>query len=285
MSSSVDGTTTAAAEGGLDAVVRLLDLEALDVDLFRGAVTARPSRRLFGGQVAAQAVVAAERTTDPGTAVHSLHAYFLRPGDTAQAVIFRVDRLQDGRTFSRRRVTAIQQGKPILCLEASFTTDRAATDHQEPAPTAADPEQCHRIRWEPSGSGAQPWDAFDVRIASGRPAHTPPFTDDVWFRADGDTSDGRVSPSALLTYVSDMTLAGALVRGGERTDVTGLTSLDHVMWLHNEVRVDDWLLYVKDCPAVGPLRGLARGAIFARNGTLIASVAQEGLIHSDRPRQ
>jgi acyl-CoA thioesterase-2 len=285
MSSSVDGTATTAAAGGLDAVLRLLDLETLDVDLFRGVATTGPSRRLFGGQVAAQAVVAAERTTDPGTVVHSLHAYFLRPGDTAEAIIFRVDRLQDGRTFSRRRVTAIQQGKPILCLEASFTSDHAAADHQEPAPTAADPEQCHRIRWEAAGGGAQPWDAFDVRIASGRPAHTPPFTDDVWFRADGDASAGRVSPSALLTYVSDMTLAAALVRPGERTDVTGLTSLDHVMWLHNEVRVDDWLLYVKDCPAVGPLRGLARGSIFSSDGTLIASVAQEGLIHSDRPRQ
>jgi acyl-CoA thioesterase II len=281
MSGAVDETV----DRGLGAVLRLLDLETLDVDLFRGAATPGPGHRLFGGQVAAQAVVAAERTTDADTAMHSLHAYFLRPGDTAEAVIFRVDRLQDGRTFSRRRVTAIQQGKPILCLEASFTTDRSATDYQEAAPITSDPEDCTRLRWEFPGSGPQPWDVFDVRIASGDAPHPPPFLDDVWFRQVGDASGSGVSPSALLTYVSDLTLASAVIRPSGRTDVTGMTSLDHVMWLHNDVRVDDWLLYTKDCPAVGPLRGLARGSIFARNGTLIASVAQEGLIHSSHPRR
>jgi acyl-CoA thioesterase-2 len=284
MSGSVDGTAVRQVDDeSLGTVLRKLDLETLDVDLFRGDATPGPGHRLFGGQVAAQAVVAAERTTTEGAAMHSLHAYFLRPGDTARTVIFRVDRLQDGRTFSRRRVTAVQQGTPILCLEASFTSDHSATDHQEAMPAVPAPEDCARVRWDFPGDGPQPWNAFDIRLATGTEPHGPPFTDNVWFRPVGDVSGAPVSASALLTYVSDLTLAGAIVRPTGRTDVTGLTSLDHVMWLHNEVRIDDWMLYSKDCPAVGPLRGLARGGIFARNGTLIASVAQEGLIHSRRP--
>jgi acyl-CoA thioesterase-2 len=267
---------------GLDALARLLDLEDLDVDLFRSRDTSEPGNRLFGGQVAAQALVAAERSTDAAAAAHSLHAYFLRPGDTGKHVIFRVDRLQDGRTFRRRRVTAIQDGMPILCLEASFTTDGATTDHQVTAPAAPAPESCPPLGRKFRGSGLQPHQAFDLRAVTTHSGQ-PFFPDDLWFRPLGALGGSRVSGSAVLTYISDLTLASVTLRPGGRRDVSRLTSLDHVMWFHNEVRLDDWLLYAKSTPASGPVRGLAQGAIFHRDGTLIASVAQEVLAHTARP--
>jgi acyl-CoA thioesterase-2 len=273
----------APVQPGPGALLRLLALEDIDVDLFRSQDTGEPGHRLFGGQVAAQALVAAERTTDAGAAAHSLHAYFLRPGDTGKPVVFRVDRLQDGRTFRRRRVTAIQDGKPILCLEASFTTDRSATDHQLAAPAAPDPEICPPIAWKFGGSGLRPDQAFDLRAVATRGSGQPQFSDDLWFRPLGADTGGRVSSAAVLTYVSDLTLASVILRPSGRRDVSHLTSLDHVLWFHNEVRLDDWLLYAKSTPAAGPLRGLAQGGIFHRDGTLIASVAQEGLIHAARP--
>jgi acyl-CoA thioesterase II len=265
-----------------DALAGLLDLEDLDVDLFRSRDTGEPGHRLFGGQVAAQALVAAERSTDAAAAAHSLHAYFLRPGDTGKHIIFRVDRLQDGRTFRRRRVTAVQDGMPILCLEASFTTDRAATDHQVTAPAAPDPESCPPLGWKFRGGGLQPQQAFDLRTVTTHSGQ-PFFPDDLWFRPLGALGGGRVSGSAVLTYISDLTLASVTLRPGRRRDVSRLTSLDHVMWFHNEVRLDDWLLHAKSTPASGPVRGLAQGAIFHRDGTLIASVAQEVLAHTARP--
>ena len=266
----------------LDALVGLLDLEDLDVDLFRSRDTVEPGHRLFGGQVAAQALVAAERSTDPAAAAHSLHAYFLRPGDTGKHVIFRVDRLQDGRTFRRRRVTVVQDGIPILCLEASFTTDRATTDHQVTAPAAPAPESCPPLGWKFRGGGLQPHQAFDLRAVTTHSGQ-PFFSDDLWFRPLGALNGSRVSGSAVLTYISDLTLASATLRPGGRRDVTRLTSLDHVLWFHNEVRLDDWLLYAKSTPASGLVRGLAQGSIFHRDGTLIASVAQEVLAHRVRP--
>jgi acyl-CoA thioesterase-2 len=266
------------------ALLDVLDLTTIEDNLFRDTPSADAGRRLYGGQVMAQALVAAERTTGAETAAHSLHAYFLRPGDTGVPVVFRVDHLQDGRTFTRRRVTAIQHGEPILCLEASFTTDRSATAHQISPPETPDPADCQPLRRTLPGEGLKPWDAFDVRYAildDGEHEQTSwPFVHDLWFRLIGNDLQGRVSPAAVLTYISDLTLASAILGPYERTDVTGVTSLDHVLYFHNEIRFDDWLLYTKTCPAAGPLRGLAQGTIFARDNTLTATVSQEALIHS-----
>jgi acyl-CoA thioesterase-2 len=264
---------------GLPDLMAVLDLEPLDTQLFRSRAPGEPGFRLFGGQVCAQALVAAERTTSAEARAHSLHAYFLRPGDTGRPVVFRVDPLQDGRTFSRRRVTAIQGGQPILCLEASFTTDRAATDYQVSPPPVPAPEDCPPMAWRTRATGLRPDRPFDLRAAIAPDAGPPHFSDDLWFRTRGDWDAGPVSRTAILTYVSDLTFVSGMLRPLGRPDVPRLTSLDHVMWFHNEPRLDDWLLFTKSTPATGALRGLAQGSMFHRDGTLIATMAQEGLVH------
>jgi acyl-CoA thioesterase II len=269
---------------GLPGLMAVLDLEPLDRQLFRSQPAGEPGFRLFGGQVAAQALVAAERTTADEARAHSLHAYFLRPGDTGRPVVFQVDPLQDGRTFRRRRVTAIQGGQPILCLEASFTADRATTDYQVSPPAVPAPEDCPPMVWRTRATGLRPDRPFDLRAAIGPDAGPPHFSDDLWFRTRGDwaggaTKWGPVSRTAILVYVSDLTFVSGILRPLGRPDVPRLTSLDHVMWFHNEPRVDDWLLFTKSTPATGTLRGLAQGSMFHRDGTLIATMAQEGLVH------
>src|SRR6185437_6186095 len=186
-----------------------------------------------------------------------------------------------GRTFRRRRVTATQDGTPILCLEASFTTDRSAATHHVSAPAAPDPESCQELIRTLPGA-LQPDQAVELRSIPSRPGAPPRFPDDLWFRPVGKHADERVSASAVLTYISDLTFISAILRLGRRRDVSHMTSLDHVMWFHNEVRLDDWLLYVKSPLAAGDMRGLAQGSIFHRDGTLIATVAQEGLMHVSR---
>jgi acyl-CoA thioesterase II len=278
-----EATDEAGASGqqyaGLPALMAVLDLEPLDTQLFRSQSTGDPGFRLFGGQVCAQALVAAERTAPAEARAHSLHAYFLRPGDTGRPVVFRVDPLQDGRTFSRRRVTAIQGGQPILCLEASFTADRAATSHQVSPPAVPAPEDCPPMVWRTRATGLRPDRPFDLRAAIAPDAGPPHFSDDLWFRTRGDWDAGPVSRTAILTYVSDLTFVSGILRPLGRPDVPRLTSLDHVMWFHNEPRLDDWLLFTKSTPATGSLRGLAQGSMFHRDGTLIATMAQEGLVH------
>jgi acyl-CoA thioesterase-2 len=264
---------------GLPDLIAVLDLELLDAQLFRSQPAGEPGHRLFGGQVAAQALIAAERTTADDARAHSLHAYFLRPGDTGRPVVFRVDPLQDGRTFSRRRVTAIQNGQPILCLEASFTTDRATTSYQVTPPPVPGPEDSPPMVWRARATGFRPDRAFDLRAAIPPDAGPAHFSDDLWFRTRGQWAGGPVSQTAILTYVSDLTFVSGILRPLGRLDVSRLTSLDHVMWLHNEVRLDDWLLFTKSTPATGALRGLAQGSMFHRDGTLIATMAQEGLVH------
>ena len=264
---------------GLPGLIAVLDLEPLDTQLFRSQISGEPGFRLFGGQVCAQALVAAERTTPEQARAHSLHAYFLRPGDTGRPVVFQVDPLQDGRTFSRRRVTAIQGGRPILCLEASFTTDRAVTDYQVSPPAVPAPEDCPPMVWRTRATGLRPDRPFDLRAAITPEAGPPHFSDDLWFRTRGDWDAGPVSRTAILTYVSDLTFVSGILRPLGRPEVPRLTSLDHVMWFHNEPRLDDWLLFTKSTPASGSLRGLAQGSMFHRDGTLIATMAQEGLVH------
>ncbi|KAA9150942.1 acyl-CoA thioesterase II [Amycolatopsis acidicola] len=262
-------------------VLDVLDLEPIELDIFRSRLAGEPGNRLFGGEVCAQALVAAERTVPPETTPHSLHAYFLRPGDTGARVVFRVDRLQEGRNFRRRRVTAIQHGEPILCLESSFTTDHSGTEYQVPAPEAPAPEGCTPFAWRyPNRWVVDPHEVFDIRPATLDPDEGVRALGDLWFAPKHGKNDGRVSDAAILTYFSDLTFVSSLLRPVPRTDVAAMTSLDHVLWFHNDVRLDDWLYYAKGSPAVGHLRGLAEGRIFHRDGTLIATVAQEGLIHA-----
>lgn len=263
-----------------DALVKLLDLEAIDCDLFRSGRPGELGWRVFGGEVCAQAVVAAERTVRPGAVLHSLHASFLRGGDTSARIVFRVERLQDGRTFQRRRVTALQHGKPILSLAASFTSADTGTAQQVLAPTAPPAEECQPLPPRPEGGWAvHPTDVFDIRPVVPAAAVGSVAAHDMWFRLRGESTGDPVSPAALLTYLSDYRLISAILR--PRPHLTArFTSLDHMVWFHNEVRLDDWLYYAKGTPAAGPLRGLAEGRIFHRDGTLIATVLQEGLIHA-----
>jgi acyl-CoA thioesterase-2 len=274
------------ARPGLDALLDLLDLEQVEVDLFRSRDLGEPGYRLFGGQVAAQAMVAAERTiavadAEARTRPHSLHAYFLRPGDTGKRVVYRVDRLHDGRTFQRRRVTAIQDGAVILALESSFTTDLSLADRQPPAPAVPDPEACPPLDETVLGTRLQLVDAFEFRTVPGALNEPTPLVRDLWFRARGNRTDGRASGSAVLTYISDLTLVLALLRGSGPLEGYRLTSMDHALWFHHEIALDDWLLYAKQTVAAGPLRGLVQGSIFRRDGTLVATVMQEGLIHAN----
>lgn len=272
------------APQGLAPLLDLLDLETIELDIFRSRETGKPGGRLFGGEVCAQALVAAERTVPETMGPHSLHAYFLRPGDTGARVVFRVDRLQEGRNFRRRRVTAIQHGEPILCLECSFTTDKTGANHQVAVmPEAPDPDECEPLAARhPEQWRVNPGDVFELRPATlGREEYAR-FIHDAWFRPRNGKLDDRVSAAAVLTYFSDLTFVSSILRPTMRTDIKGLTSLDHVMWFHNEVRFDDWLYYAKTSPAVGDLRGLAEGRIFTRDGKLLVSAAQEGLIHANR---
>ena len=273
----------------LSDILSVLELERLEDNLFRGQSRDPGGKRVFGGQVLGQALRAATATVGKDRTVHSLHAYFLRPGDTGRAVVFQVDPLQDGRTFSRRRVTAIQGGRPILCLEASFTTDQSITEYQVSPPAVPAPEDCPAMVWRFRATGLRPDRPFDLRAAIAPDAGPPHFSDDLWFRTRGDWDGGPdqagtvkwgpVSRTAILTYVSDLTFVSGILRPLGRPDVPRLTSLDHVMWFHNEPRLDDWLLFTKSTPASGELRGLAQGSIFHRDGTLIATMAQEGLVH------
>lgn len=274
-------------------IVGLLRLEHLEVNMFRGRAVSTEPRRLYGGQVAAQALAAAGYTVE-GARPHSLHAYFLRPGDSAAPVVFQVEPLQDGRTFKRRRVTAIQGGEAILCLESSFTADTTDTTDYPAPPKVPDPEDCPvYTHTGKTGTGrVNPWHLFEARPAVTElpPAGIRVTTADMWFRVRDVTASEGIIPEAIITYLSDLTLSATALRPNPRhpngrPEVTGLTSLDHSMWFHNPADLSDWLLYAKIAPAAGPVRGLTAGQIFDRRGVLVASVAQECLTHAHGPGQ
>jgi len=255
----------------LDRLVDLLDLEPIEVNLFRG-VSPRDSRpRVFGGQVAGQALVAAGRTVEAGPRVHSLHAYFLRPGDPAVPIVYEVDRIRDGRSFTTRRVVAIQHGEAIFNLAASFHGDEPGFEHSAPMPDVPPPESLPTPA-APPGADDRP---IDVRpVAGGSRA---------WIRADGDLpADDPLLHACVVAYASDLTLLDTTLsrHGLSIGDHPGvmLASLDHAMWFHRPFRADDWLLYDQESPAAAGARGLARGSIFTRSGGLVVSVVQEGLV-------
>jgi acyl-CoA thioesterase-2 len=277
-------------------LAELLDLETIDLNLFRGKQPATQMQRTFGGQVAAQALVAAARTAPDETGVHSLHSYFLRPGDNAVPIVYDVERVRDGRSFATRRVLARQHGRPIYGLTASFQVAEEGFEHQDAMPDVPGPEDSFDVtEWMSNDERRREewlreWSALDLRLARREPGlgkedgFTDPVAVDYWIRVKGDLPDETLVHQAALTYLSDMTLLGAtLVKHKVHPSHPRVqaASLDHAIWFHREFRADQWLLYAQTSPIATGARGLALGHLYAEDGRMVASVAQEGLI---RPR-
>jgi len=275
----------------LDDLVTLLDLEAIEVNIFRGTSPDEKRQRVFGGQVAGQALVAASRTIDqPDRLVHSLHAYFLRPGDPNVPILYEVDRIRDGGSFSTRRVVAVQHGKAIFNLHASFQRHEDGLDFQAPAPNdTPEPESLPDFptRMAPYRERLGEWydrpRPIDQRYVDGDPFSRRGTTltgQRVWFRADGRLPDDPVLHACIVTYASDMTLldTALLPHGlGWWDGTVQMASLDHAMWFHRPFRADEWLLYRQSSISTSNSRGLAEGRIYTRDGRLAVTVVQEGL--------
>jgi acyl-CoA thioesterase-2 len=282
----------------LDELVDLLDLEALEVNLYRGVSPHEERLRVFGGQVAAQSLVAAGRTVAEGKGlerpVHSLHAYFLRPGDPKIPILYQVDRIRDGRSFTTRRVAAVQRGEPIFHLSASFHVPETGVSHQERIPQVPDPETLPT--WAeamaPYAAELGEWihrpRPIDVRHV-GEPMRRSPIdptaarppSHQMWLRADGRVADDPLLHACLVAYASDMTLLDTIMLPHGQIWKEGIqVSLDHAMWFHRDFRADEWLLYDQYSPTAAAARGLATGTIFTRDGRLAISVVQEGLLRT-----
>jgi acyl-CoA thioesterase II len=273
----------------LDDLMRLLELEQLEIDLFRGTSPETSPVRVFGGQVAAQALVAAARTVEPKRGVHSLHAYFIRGGDPARPIVFQVERIRDGHSFSTRRVLAIQGGLAIFALSASFQTPQAGLAHTVPMPDdVPQPEELADLGVRVVDGTGGGWLTMMPRSVDIRLVDEPVWTSDriatdepvrAWMRAEGTLPDDPLRHVCLLTYASDLTLLGSVVaRHDMSTTEVQMASLDHAMWFHQPFRADDWLLYECWSPAASGGRGLAQGRFFTRDGVLVASTMQEGLV-------
>ena len=280
----------------LDDLVHLLDLERIEVDIFRGRQPQESLQRVFGGQVAGQALVAAGRTVPQDRPVHSLHAYFLRPGDPSIPIVYEVDRIRDGRSFTTRRVVGIQHGKPIFNLSASFQLVEDGIEHGSAMPDVVGPEGLSRLedRMQPYADELGGWYTrrrpIDVRYVDDPPRVAKDSghrraSSQVWMRADGALPDDPLVHVCAVTFASDMTLLDStLLNHGlawGTGDVLG-ASLDHAMWFHRPFRADEWWLYDQESPWTGAARGLSRGSIYTRNGDLAVSVVQEGLLRTPR---
>ena len=279
----------------LDQLVSILDLEELELNLFRGRTPKEDRVRVFGGQVAGQALVAAGRTVEAGLVVHSLHSYFLRPGDPSIPIVYQVERLRDGKSFTTRRVTAIQHGQPIFNLSASFQRPEQGIEHQLDMPRSPDPESLlsFRERVEPYLDKVHPdlkrWlqreRPIDMRYVNPpdylHPEKRPP-SQLVWIRADGTLPDEPVLlHQCIVAYASDMTLidTATLPHAIPWFDPhVQMASLDHAMWFHRPFRADEWLLYAQESPTATGARGFTTGRLYTRDGVHVISVAQEGLI-------
>jgi acyl-CoA thioesterase-2 len=280
-------------------LVELLDLERLDDNLFRGRQMPSALPRVFGGQAAAQAVVAATRTVDPAYAVHSLHSYFLQPGDTEAPTIFDVETLRDGRSFATRRVLARQHGRPIYALTANFQMPEEGYDHAEPMPDVVPPEEAVDARaasreLDPGRDTTHDaeWDVVDFRYVGSSgdgllpPDDEHPARQQFWLRVSSALPDDPFWHVAAFTYLSDMTLMGAAlaphgVRMGDPDML--IASLDHTVWFHRPFRADEWWLYDQVSPSAAGGRGLVLAKVYTRDGTLAASVAQEALLRRRAP--
>jgi acyl-CoA thioesterase-2 len=281
--------------GALKELLDLLDLEQIEMNIFRGRSPEERQQRVFGGQVAGQALVAAGRTVPEDRHVHSLHAYFIRPGDPSVPLVYTVDRVRDGRSFTTRRVSAVQHGKVIFTLSASFQILEDGPSHQAPMPDVPGPETLptYRERLEKVfGPMAdefhrrRPVDLRHITPLSWEAARDPSLTgpeSKVWLRVDGELPDDPLLHVCLMTYASDMTLLDTVLLNhglawGDKKTMGA--SLDHAMWFHRPFRADQWLLYAQDTPNASGARGLARGEVFTREGELVVSVVQEGLIRT-----
>ena len=266
----------------------LLDLERIEVNTFRGRHPEEERQRTFGGQVAAQALMAAGRTVEVG-AVHSLHSYFLRPGDPSIPILYEVDRIRDGRSFTTRRVVAIQHGRAIYNMQASFHTEEVSLEHQFVMPVVAGPETIRRLdeRIQDEGGNIDEWfkrqHPIDQRFVGElpwSPNRSKEPHQKIWIRADGTLPDDPLLHACVITYASDMSLFDSILAPHSiRWDNGSFmgASLDHCMWFHRVVHADQWMLYDTDSPIAHGGRGLARGFLWNQTGQLVISMVQEGL--------
>src|SRR5580704_11978824 len=278
----------------LDRLLDLLDLEQIEVNIFRGRSPDERRQRVFGGQVAGQALVAAGRTVPADRPVHSLHAYFIRPGDPTVPIVYTVDRVRDGRSFTTRQVSAIQHGKTIFTLSASFHRAEPGPVHADPMPDVPPPEMVERtsdrlarlLGEVPAQMAQSPIDLRSVGPLSVEAERDPALRTTrnlVWLRVDGELPDDPLLHVCLMTYASDMTLLDSVLLGHGLSWVDGRTSgasLDHAMWFHRPFRAERWLLYAQDSPVAYGARGLAHGEVFTAEGELVVSVMQEGLVRA-----
>jgi acyl-CoA thioesterase-2 len=280
----------------LDDLLDLLNLEQIEVNIFRGRSPDETVQRVFGGQVAGQALVAAGRTVPADRPVHSLHAYFIRPGDPSVPLVYTVDRVRDGRSFTTRRVTAIQHGKPVFTLSASFHHPEAGLEHATPMPAVPRPEElrsnAERLAEAvgaplPRHFRDSPIELRSVGPLSVELARDPSLRAEdehsnlVWVRVTEELPDDPLLHVCLMTYISDLTLIETALLEHGITMLDGRTtgaSLDHAMWFHRPFRADRWLLYAQESPVAAGGRVLARGQVFTAAGDLVVSVVQEGLI-------
>ncbi|MGH8456045.1 MAG: acyl-CoA thioesterase II [Stenotrophobium sp.] len=286
----------------LQDLINVLDLETLELNLFRGQSRDLGGKSVFGGQVIGQALVAASRTVESGIP-HSLHAYFLRPGDMTAPIVYEVDRVRDGRSFTTRRVQAIQFGQPILSLMASFQHEEQGLEHQLPMPQVPAPEdlipEADLVRQWLADAGpvserirdaltrqlaidfrrVQPWNPLKPEKLEPRQY--------IWFRAAGKLPDNPLLHQCVLAYASDFNFLSTAMRphGCSWFDQKmAVASIDHALWFHRPLRADEWLLYTMDSPSAQSARGLSRGEIYDRSGRLVASVAQENLMRVIAPK-
>ncbi|HEY2416570.1 MAG TPA: acyl-CoA thioesterase II [Steroidobacteraceae bacterium] len=282
----------------LAALVRLLELERLELDLFRGASRDIGSPQVFGGQVLGQALKAAYATVDPERAAHSLHAYFLKRGDFNAPIVYVVDRSRDGQSFTSRRVTALQHGEQIFHMAASFQVPQPGLEHQMAMPAVPGPEGLpdsglpgRRLNELPEKmrqfyAQVHP---FEFRMTDPidplQPRNAAPVQH-IWVRAIDRLPDDDVLHRCLFAYVSDFHLLGTAVRPHALSFISGnlmLASIDHAMWFHRPMRIDEWLLCAMDSPSASGSRGFARASVFTRDGRLVGSTAQEGLLRLIEP--
>ncbi|WP_421855995.1 acyl-CoA thioesterase II [Oricola sp.] len=276
-------------------LLSILDLEPLEHNLFRGRSPQSGWQRVFGGQVIGQALVAAQRTVDPERHVHSLHCYFMRPGDPKVPIVYEVDRIRDGSSFTTRRVVAVQHGKAIFSLSASFQFDEPGLEHAFDMPADVPhpdtllgekelirhfidqvPDNVRRY-WERE----RPIEMKPVSLTHYVTREKLPPRQNIWIRTTGPVPDDRALQAAVLAYLSDMTLLDTSLFAHGRSIFDNdlqVASLDHAMWFHRPHKLDEWFLYTQDSPSTSGARGMTRGQIFSSDGALVASVAQEGLV-------
>ncbi|HVA71407.1 MAG TPA: acyl-CoA thioesterase II [Acidimicrobiales bacterium] len=279
----------------LEFLVQLLDLESIEVNVYRGVHPKEERQRTFGGQVAAQSLMAAGRTVSQGR-VHSLHSYFLRPGDPTTPILYEVDRIRDGKSFTTRRVVAIQHGRAIYNMQASFHSDEVSISHQVSMPEVPGPETIASLADRVQGEFGEIDEWFkrqhpiDQRFIGELPWSKNRSKDPhqrLWIKADGTLPEDPLLHACVVTYASDMSLFDAILKPHSIQWDNGSfmgASLDHCMWFHHDLRADEWLLYDTESPIAYGGRGLARGFLFSRDGELKVSMVQEGLTRIVKPR-